>query len=1083
MASRVVAGFLSLLIAAALARAEDISTSAWRLWPDREAVWKDDVLFLPSEANPKLPVNPPTGGWGVLDETQGIPVTLPSTVEEHFWGQPTTRPYALNEAQRGPKTSFPNGNYLGVSWWWRTIKPPAFKSGQRVVLTFRGARLRAEVYCNGKLCGYTIMTELPFTADVTDALIPGQPAQVAVRITNPGGHLDWIDFGNMRFKWGKYTLPPSHGFGGLDANIQMDVRDDVSVTDVAAINTPDLKKVRLSADITGIKNAYRGPVHFEIRKGEQIAWTGDVMVAVEPGGTAAVGVDATIAAAEPWDVDHPTLYRATARLDTPNSGKDVEFGFRFFTAEGIGGDDAKLTLNGKRIVLLSSISWGYWGRNGLWPDQAMAKREVAAAKAFGLNCLQFHRNIGKPAVLDVQDRVGLLRSEEPGGGKFILGTRYTRGPFDAEGNYLGKDDGIDMLHPPKEYKYPTGPVDTSGTGSDGDAQVFWEKYEEEKILAMVKRDRSHPSLILYTIQNEASDMDVRNPRIYRVLRKMHALDPSRPIVFYSGGVPKDGQVLMLPYSETIQTCTKDTPFAGWRDVHTCGGPLNYTDSLYKNADHYATKQPDEARKMISMWGEMLGSGSPDDYDTLVHSFDAAHATGYELADAKQVLAGYHALLDKYDFRQAFPTDSSLFCAIGDRSYYFWQRVIGQARADDTNDALVISGWESTTIDNHSGLLDNHRFYKGDPRILAASTAPDMLFIQPRHMIAASNAEDAADVFLVNQTRRAGPYRLMLTARMPDGSSQTLLERTVEPAGGDRFGQLIAAEVKLPTETAGLIGLTATFTPTIGSATPLTRTDEYEVIDLGHAAKPTSIAVAEPDNEVADALQDWLGHKPMAFLGTAAATKLDTIVLATKVGSPNLFERFKPAKDDTIGTTHPDFALTPELLDDALRRVKDDGTRLVFWSDSDRAAEGFARQLADRKVVRFDGMVGSLNAPWFGSWNFVRRHWALDGLPVDGAVDWRYGIACFGGPEWLKEQPKGSNHNGLRIDAPGIEVFMGFGADHNSIVGAAGCVIPYGRGQIVLYCLPQLVRGLRPGNFAIGPIVSRKLLITAVGGGR
>jgi beta-galactosidase len=39
----------------------------------------------------------------------------------------------------------------------------------------------------------------------------------------------------------------------------------------------------------------------------------------------------------------------------------------------------------------------------------MAEREVSAAKAIGLNCLQFHRNIGKPAVLDIQDREGLLR--------------------------------------------------------------------------------------------------------------------------------------------------------------------------------------------------------------------------------------------------------------------------------------------------------------------------------------------------------------------------------------------------------------------------------------------------------------------------------------------------------------------------------------------------------------------------------------------------------------------------------------------------------------------------------------------------
>src|SRR5580692_721165 len=107
--------------------AEDISTGGWRLWPDRDAVWQNDTLFLPSEANlHDMPVNPPTGGWQALNDQQGIPVTLPSTVEEHYWGAFGTRPYAHNEAQRGPGTSFQNGNYLGVSWWWRTVQIPKF---------------------------------------------------------------------------------------------------------------------------------------------------------------------------------------------------------------------------------------------------------------------------------------------------------------------------------------------------------------------------------------------------------------------------------------------------------------------------------------------------------------------------------------------------------------------------------------------------------------------------------------------------------------------------------------------------------------------------------------------------------------------------------------------------------------------------------------------------------------------------------------------------------------------------------------------------------------------------------------------
>lgn len=111
------------------ASAEDISASGWRLWLDREAARKDDTLYLPDEVNlAKLPVNAPTGGWNILNDQQGIKVTLPTTVEEHYWGKFGTRPYTKNEAQRGAGTTFQNGNYLGVSWWWREISVPKFKS-------------------------------------------------------------------------------------------------------------------------------------------------------------------------------------------------------------------------------------------------------------------------------------------------------------------------------------------------------------------------------------------------------------------------------------------------------------------------------------------------------------------------------------------------------------------------------------------------------------------------------------------------------------------------------------------------------------------------------------------------------------------------------------------------------------------------------------------------------------------------------------------------------------------------------------------------------------------------------------------
>ncbi len=171
-----------------------IADIGWRLWLDREADWKNDALFLPGQdAVDGLPVNIPTGGWSVLHRSAGIPVTLPSTVEEHFWGEAGRRPYRDEYWFERTDRDVLNGQYQGVSWWWKEISVPPRFAGKIVRLRVRGARLRAEVFLNGRLVGYDILGETSFACDVSDAVLPGQRNLLAIRITNPGGRMDWVD--------------------------------------------------------------------------------------------------------------------------------------------------------------------------------------------------------------------------------------------------------------------------------------------------------------------------------------------------------------------------------------------------------------------------------------------------------------------------------------------------------------------------------------------------------------------------------------------------------------------------------------------------------------------------------------------------------------------------------------------------------------------------------------------------------------------------------------------------------------------------------------------------------------------------
>jgi hypothetical protein len=77
----------------------------WRLWLDPKAARQNDTLYLPEDVNlTNLPVNPPTGGWAVLNDQAGIGVTLPATVEEYYVNRSPARTTAdFTNALSGPQ--------------------------------------------------------------------------------------------------------------------------------------------------------------------------------------------------------------------------------------------------------------------------------------------------------------------------------------------------------------------------------------------------------------------------------------------------------------------------------------------------------------------------------------------------------------------------------------------------------------------------------------------------------------------------------------------------------------------------------------------------------------------------------------------------------------------------------------------------------------------------------------------------------------------------------------------------------------------------------------------------------------------
>jgi hypothetical protein len=1011
----------------------------WKLWVDRKAQWQDDTIYLPEDVDlAKLPVNPPTGGWDALsakhDGDEFTTVTLPTTVEQHFWGKFGERPYTPDEYRYAADDPIPqNGAYVGVSWWWKEIDIPASMHGQRIMLHLRGARMRAEVYLNEQLVGYSIMEELPFEGDLTAAAKPGGKNTLAIRITNPGGRYDWVD--GLTIRWGAVNIYRSHGFGGLDRGMTLTTTndDDARFVDAWVLNTPDTHTVRITAVVEtpiccGVITAGTEKLFSYLRVAIVDPITGRETPSQLSSRKASISdavitytFDLTCPSAKLWNLDTPNLYQLRLFYQTEKHVEDtrtIAFGFRWFAPEGLGAN-ALFRLNGKRIKVYSAISWGFWGLNGVWPTPELAEREVTQAKRLGLNCLNFHRNVGKEDVFRAHDRLGLLRYMEPGGGKLSIG------------------------------KLPSGAIANAAgivmESSKDPADLFSQKFMLAKCRAMVRAYRSHPSLIQYTLQNELG-ADLKNPDTFAAIKIMHEEDPSRSVVMNDGFSPPPrsaAQAWFSPYNETMHRSDQE-PFAGWWNNHQ-GANDQWYDEFYKDPDHFTYLQP--LKTALVEFGEMEGCAVPDNHPLMVHQIETGAFGGngksYDLVDHKEIVAGYEKFLTRWGFRTAFPSAEKLCKAIGAKSYESWQQYMENVRICDAVDFAVISGWESTAVENHSGIVDNLRNFKSDPDLIAGSLRP-VRAVAKQHKLCYAMGEAAVfDLYLLNDTNKPVAGKLRFSMVEPDSKLVQLGSWDAPAFVADQFSYAVqTAFTTPPLAKEGIYRFRfvcdgkpkASFTREIWVANAKVQLGQKVTVGVSRVLPAVRKQLsALPDVEVKE-FSAGEHYDLIVTSGVVKGSKLDR-----QIGDETGLE-VQPTKPGT-----PEAAqVAGDISEDVLAAVKN-GTPLLAMVPDDFLADGVAKQLAALGAFTYSGQVGDTRAPWMGNWLFVREHLTFAGLPVNRAMSVHY-------------QAHGKASNGLLVErAPGgheLNVIVGYSRDHDRRVGAASFLCSLENSRVLVHRVPE-----------------------------
>jgi beta-galactosidase len=996
-----------------------VPDDGWNLWIDEHARWETDEIYLPDSFDlAKLPLNPPPGGWSALDANLGSAnaavVKLPCTVEQIFWKHFGSRPYTPDEYRYAADDPVPeNGAYRGVSWWWRDIQIPASLSGQRILLDIRGARLRAEVYLNEQLVGYSIMEELPFECDLTAAARPGGKNRLAIRITNPGGRFDWVDSGIIR--WGQVNIYRSHGFGGLDREMTLrGVPMTGHIGDVWVLNTPEPKTIDAFLSVSGTMREapLREAPLFEVIDPASgkilVSRRGEVQAAAGDGNAQTVRAKLSCPDARLWDLASPVLYHLRATMTTAAGQSDsrtVPFGFRWFAPEGLG-TDALFRLNGRRIKLYTAISWGFWGINGLWPTPELAEREVRQARKLGLNCLNFHRNLGKEDVLRAHDRLGLLRYMEPGGGRLSVGN--------APGS---------AMEPASDT-----------------ANQFLRQYMLAKCRAMVRAFRSHPSLIQYTLQNELG-ADLKNPDSLTAIEIMHEEDPSRSVVLNDGFVARNAaQAWFEPYSNKMHRSDEE-PWGDWWINHQGAGDQWY-DEFYQDSEHFTYRQP--LKTALVEFGEMEGCAVADNHPLMIHQIEnrefGGNGKSYDLEDHKQIAAGCDKFLDRWGFRKAFPTAAHLYSALGDKCYESWQQYLENVRICDEVDFGAISGWESTAIENHSGIVDNLRNFKGNPELISSSLQP-VRPVAKQHKLCYAVGESATfDLYLLNDTSKPISGALHLYVIEPGGKSTKLGSWPVPPNIADQFSYTIQTAFTVPAFSRDGI---YRFRFTCDAVPQADFTREIWVVNTQPGfARKLSIGVSR----VLPAVRRQLSQLTGVEIAEFSAQEHYDLIVSSGVIAGSVLDR---AVGDETGLEIPTRSApsTPQipgqLAEEVLSALRA-GTPLLAIIPDDSLADGVSKQLAALGAFAYNGQVGDLRAPWMGNWLFVRDHATFSSLPVNRILGVHY-------------QSHGRSSNGLLIEraagADDPEVVMGYSRDHDRQIGAASFACKIGSTPLLVHRAP------------------------------
>ena len=387
------------------------------------------------------------GGREFLDHSNWRKLDLP-----HDWSVEGTASQELSSC-----TGYLPG---GIAWYRKDLDIPASRDGQKVYVYFEGVYNKSEVFINGKWLGIRPNGYISFMYDITPYLNFGGRNALAVRVD----HSDQADSrwytgsGIYRDVYLVYANPIHIDLWGVYCNAEV-TGDSAQITvETDIVNTSYKSAAEVSVAVVQELYDIKGNKIAAVETEQAIAQEGKIVQ------------EFMLSKPKLWSLDSPYLY--TLKTTVKQGGKVIDTvktkaGIRKLTFDANTG----FALNDKPMKFKGVCIHHDAGCLGSAVPRTVWRRRLENLKSLGCNAIRMSHNPQATDVYDICDEIGLL----------VM------------------DEAFDEWEYPKK-KWLEG-WNVGKPGFQGSANYF-RQWCKRDLADMVRRDRNHPSIIMWSIGNE-----------------------------------------------------------------------------------------------------------------------------------------------------------------------------------------------------------------------------------------------------------------------------------------------------------------------------------------------------------------------------------------------------------------------------------------------------------------------------------------------------------------------------------------------------------------------------------------------------